>query len=170
MLLLLPRPSSARGMAVPPIAPGPPQCPHPPALRPVPFPCPACTLALVPHLSLPYGAGQLGCGVPVLPAALHSPLQYGGREWSCWDRLEMRAVSSDGQEMTVQEVLDWLQVSLVWTAPSRVTLGGGAELDPDTHLLQRTHGWTVTMLLRGHTVLYDREDDEETRTRQRAQR
>ncbi|KAM6248192.1 ubiquitin-like modifier-activating enzyme 7 isoform 2-T2 [Spheniscus humboldti] len=69
--------------------------------------------------------------------------QYGGREWSSWDRLEMRAVGADGQEMTVQEVLDWLQ---------------------------RTHGWTVTMLLRGHTVLYDREEDEETRTRQRAQR
>ncbi|XP_075369861.1 ubiquitin-like modifier-activating enzyme 7 isoform X1 [Mycteria americana] len=69
--------------------------------------------------------------------------RYGGREWSCWDRLEMRAVGADGQEMTVQEVLDWLQ---------------------------RTHGWTVTMLLRGHTVLYDREEDEETRARQRAQR
>ncbi|KAF1636787.1 UNVERIFIED_CONTAM: hypothetical protein FQV16_0005075, partial [Eudyptes robustus] len=55
----------------------------------------------------------------------------------------MRAVGADGQEMTVQEVLDWLQ---------------------------RIHGWTVTMLLRGHTVLYDREEDEETRTRQRAQR
>ncbi|XP_009475144.1 PREDICTED: ubiquitin-like modifier-activating enzyme 7 [Nipponia nippon] len=68
---------------------------------------------------------------------------YGGREWSCWDRLEMQAVSADGQEMTVQEVLDWLQ---------------------------RTQGWTVTMLLRGHTVIYDREEDEETRTRQRAQR
>ncbi|XP_050760694.1 ubiquitin-like modifier-activating enzyme 7 [Gymnogyps californianus] len=69
--------------------------------------------------------------------------RYGGREWSCWDRLEMRAVGADGQEMTVQEVLDWLQ---------------------------RTHGWTVTMLLRGHTVLYDREEDEETQARQRAQR
>ncbi|KAM9272280.1 ubiquitin-like modifier-activating enzyme 7 [Cariama cristata] len=68
--------------------------------------------------------------------------RYGGREWSCWDRLEMRAVGADGQ-MTVQEVLDWLQ---------------------------RTHGWTVTMLLRGHTVLYDREEDEETRARQQAQR
>uniref|UniRef100_A0A8C9NJ55 E1 ubiquitin-activating enzyme n=1 Tax=Serinus canaria TaxID=9135 RepID=A0A8C9NJ55_SERCA len=30
---------------------------------------------------------------------------------SCWDRLEMRAVGADGQAMTVQEVLDWLQVS-----------------------------------------------------------
>ncbi|XP_072731755.1 ubiquitin-like modifier-activating enzyme 7 [Ciconia boyciana] len=69
--------------------------------------------------------------------------RYGGREWSCWDQLELRAVGADGQEMTVQEVLDWLQ---------------------------RTHGWTVTMLLRGHTVLYDREEDEETRARQRAQR
>ncbi|XP_054694736.1 ubiquitin-like modifier-activating enzyme 7 isoform X1 [Grus americana] len=68
---------------------------------------------------------------------------YGGREWSCWDQLEMQAVSADGQEMTVQEVLDWLQ---------------------------RTYGWTVTMLLCGHTVLYDKEEDEETRTRQRAQR
>ncbi|KFQ00203.1 hypothetical protein N330_10738 [Leptosomus discolor] len=55
----------------------------------------------------------------------------------------MQAVSADGQEMTVQEVLDWLQ---------------------------RTHGWTVTMLLHGHTVLYDREEDEETQARQRAQR
>ncbi|NWI29023.1 UBA1 enzyme, partial [Sula dactylatra] len=55
----------------------------------------------------------------------------------------MQAVGADGQEMTVQEVLDWLQ---------------------------RTHGWSVTMLLCGHTVLYDSEEDEETRTRQRAQR
>ncbi|XP_065498782.1 ubiquitin-like modifier-activating enzyme 7 [Caloenas nicobarica] len=69
--------------------------------------------------------------------------RYGGREWSCWDRLEMQAVGADGREMTVQEVLDWLQ---------------------------RTHGWTVTTLLRGHTVLYDREEDEETRARQLAQR
>ncbi|KAM6121248.1 LOW QUALITY PROTEIN: ubiquitin-like modifier-activating enzyme 7 [Pterocles gutturalis] len=66
--------------------------------------------------------------------------RYGGREWSCWDRLELRA---DRQEVTVQEVLDWLQ---------------------------RTHGWTVTMLLRGHTVLYDKEADEETQAQQRVQR
>ncbi|PKU37965.1 ubiquitin-like modifier-activating enzyme 7 [Limosa lapponica baueri] len=66
--------------------------------------------------------------------------QYGGREWSCWDRLEMWA---DGQEMTVQEVLDWLQ---------------------------KKHGWTVTKLLHGYTMLYDREEDEETRTQQLAQR
>ncbi|KAM6414068.1 ubiquitin-like modifier-activating enzyme 7 [Rhynochetos jubatus] len=69
--------------------------------------------------------------------------RYRGREWNCWDRLEMRAVGADGQEMTVQEVLDWLQ---------------------------RTHGWAVTMLLRGYTVLYDREEDEVTQARQRAQR
>uniref|UniRef100_A0A8C4XJS3 E1 ubiquitin-activating enzyme n=1 Tax=Falco tinnunculus TaxID=100819 RepID=A0A8C4XJS3_FALTI len=69
--------------------------------------------------------------------------RYGGREWNCWDRLEMQAVGTDGQEATVQEVLDWLQ---------------------------RTHGWTVTMLLCGHTVLYDREEDEETRAQQQAQR
>ncbi|XP_075288569.1 ubiquitin-like modifier-activating enzyme 7 [Opisthocomus hoazin] len=69
--------------------------------------------------------------------------QYGGREWSCWDRLEMRAACADGQEVTVQEVLDWLQ---------------------------SMHGWTVTKLLRGDTLLYDREEDEETQTRQRAQR
>ncbi|XP_054071741.1 ubiquitin-like modifier-activating enzyme 7 isoform X2 [Rissa tridactyla] len=69
--------------------------------------------------------------------------QYGGQEWSCWDRLEMQAVGADGQEMTVQEVLDWMQ---------------------------RTHGWTVTMLLHGYTMLYDRGGDEETRARQLAQR
>ncbi|XP_074770259.1 ubiquitin-like modifier-activating enzyme 7 isoform X3 [Athene noctua] len=69
--------------------------------------------------------------------------RYGGREWSCWDRLELRAVGADGQDMTVQEVLDWLQ---------------------------RTYGWTVTMLLHGCTVLYNSEGDEETRARQRVQR
>ncbi|XP_061864643.1 ubiquitin-like modifier-activating enzyme 7 [Colius striatus] len=69
--------------------------------------------------------------------------RYGGQEWSCWDRLEMQAVSTDGQEVTVQEVLDWLQ---------------------------KTHGWTVTMLLRGNTVIYDGETDEETRAWQRAQK
>ncbi|XP_051649112.1 ubiquitin-like modifier-activating enzyme 7 [Manacus candei] len=68
---------------------------------------------------------------------------YGGCEWSCWDRLEMRAVSADGQAMTVQEVLDWLQ---------------------------RTHGWTVTTLLHGDTILYNKGDDEETQARQQAQR
>ncbi|KAM6343838.1 ubiquitin-like modifier-activating enzyme 7 isoform 3-T3 [Alca torda] len=41
-------------------------------------------------------------------------------------------------------------------------------LPPPTY--QRTHGWTVTMLLHGYTVLYDREGDEETRIRQLAQR
>ncbi|XP_041321287.1 ubiquitin-like modifier-activating enzyme 7 isoform X4 [Pyrgilauda ruficollis] len=69
--------------------------------------------------------------------------RYGGREWSCWDRLEMRAVGADGQVMTVQEVLQWLQ---------------------------RTHGWTVTMLLCGDSVLYDSKADAETRARQQAQR
>lgn len=98
-----------------------------------------------------------------------TPWQYGGREWSCWDRLEMQAVSADGQAMTVQEVLDWLQVSPALAALNQVTLGD-AEPDPDTHLLQRTHGWTVTMLLCGDIVLYDSKADEETRARQQAQR
>ncbi|XP_030314416.1 ubiquitin-like modifier-activating enzyme 7 isoform X3 [Calypte anna] len=60
---------------------------------------------------------------------------YCGHEWSCWDQLEMQAVRADGQEMTVQEVLDWLQ---------------------------RTYGWTVSVLLCGYTMLYNSEDDEET--------
>ncbi|XP_071611645.1 ubiquitin-like modifier-activating enzyme 7 isoform X1 [Heliangelus exortis] len=64
--------------------------------------------------------------------------QYCGREWSCWDQLEMQAVRADGQEITVQEVLDWLQ---------------------------RTYGWTVTVLLCGYTMLYNSEDDEETQAR-----
>ncbi|NWI96621.1 UBA7 enzyme, partial [Pitta sordida] len=55
----------------------------------------------------------------------------------------MQAVNADGQVMTVQEVLDWLQ---------------------------RTHGWTVTMLLHGDTVLYDREENEEKRAQQQSQR
>ncbi|NXA24095.1 UBA1 enzyme, partial [Ibidorhyncha struthersii] len=84
---------------------------------------------------------DVGCQYRLPPRT--APLQYGGREWSCWDRLEMRAVGADGQEMTVQEVLDWLE---------------------------RTHGWTVTMLLHGYTVLYDGGKDEETRSWQRAQR
>ncbi|XP_074406180.1 ubiquitin-like modifier-activating enzyme 7 [Zonotrichia albicollis] len=78
----------------------------------------------------------------VQPPPAHT-YRYGGREWSCWDRLELRAVGADGQAMTVQEVLDWLQ---------------------------RTQGWTVTMLLCGDTVLYDSKADAETRARQQAQR
>ncbi|KAJ7417510.1 Ubiquitin-like modifier-activating enzyme 1 [Pitangus sulphuratus] len=78
-----------------------------------------------------------------IPPPPPTTYRYGGREWSCWDRLEMRAVSADGQAMTVQEVLDWLQ---------------------------RTHGWTVTMLLHGNTVLYNKGDSEETRAQQQAQR
>ncbi|KAI1234347.1 hypothetical protein IHE44_0003389, partial [Lamprotornis superbus] len=69
--------------------------------------------------------------------------RYGGREWSCWDRLEMQGVGADGQAVTVQEVLDWLQ---------------------------RTHGWTVTMLLCGDDVLYDSKAAAETRAQQQAQR
>ncbi|KAF4803454.1 Ubiquitin-like modifier-activating enzyme 1 [Turdus rufiventris] len=69
--------------------------------------------------------------------------RYGGWEWSCWDRLEMQGVGADGQVVTVQEVLDWLQ---------------------------RTHGWTVTMLLCGDDVLYDSKADAETRARQQARR
>lgn len=107
------------------------------AVLPVPLPpdCSLClpsyTPALVPHQSLPHGAGQPACGGPVLAATLCCPLQYGGREWSCWDRLEVRAVGADGQEMTVQEVLDWLQVSPALAAPSRVTLGAaGLDVTP----------------------------------------
>lgn len=104
--------------------------------------------------------------MPVLAAL---PWQYGGREWSCWDRLEMQAVGADGQAVTVQEVLDWLQVSPALSGLSQVTLGDAGP-DPDTHLLQRTHGWTVTMLLCGDSVLYDSQADAETRARQQAQR
>ncbi|KAM6387639.1 ubiquitin-like modifier-activating enzyme 7 [Pluvialis apricaria] len=68
---------------------------------------------------------------------------YGRREWSCWDRLELRAVGADGQEMRVREVLDWLE---------------------------SIHGRTVTTLLHGYTVLYDAGEDEETQSQQRAQR
>ncbi|XP_064012493.1 ubiquitin-like modifier-activating enzyme 7 isoform X8 [Pogoniulus pusillus] len=68
---------------------------------------------------------------------------YGGKEWSCWDHLELQAVGADGKEMTVQEVLDWLQ---------------------------RTYGWSVTMLLHGYTVIYDKEEDEEIQAQQQAQR
>uniref|UniRef100_A0A8B9J2L4 Ubiquitin-like modifier-activating enzyme 7 n=1 Tax=Amazona collaria TaxID=241587 RepID=A0A8B9J2L4_9PSIT len=96
---------------------------------------------LMPHQSPFYGAGQPGCGVPVLAATLHSHLQYCGREWSCWDRLEMRAVSADGQELTVQNILDWM-----------------------------THGWTVTMLLHGFTVLYDSGEKEGIRALMKKQR
>ncbi|NXG37313.1 UBA7 enzyme, partial [Dromaius novaehollandiae] len=55
----------------------------------------------------------------------------------------VQGVGADGQEMTVQELLEWLQ---------------------------RVHGLPVTMLLHGYTVLYDREQDEETRAQQQAQR
>lgn len=149
-----------------PRTPGVPSSPCPqtgPSSRPA-VPQPSCPASPCP---VGLGSRDLGCQDQLLPHA--SRLQYGGREWNCWDRLEMRAVGADGQEMTVQDVLDWLQVSLVRAAPSRVPLGG-AGLDPDTQLLQRTHGWTVTMLLRGHTLLYDREEDEETRAQQRVQR
>ncbi|XP_031467595.1 ubiquitin-like modifier-activating enzyme 7 [Phasianus colchicus] len=75
-----------------------------------------------------------------LPAPTY---QYRGKEWSCWDRLEVRAIGEDGQAMTVRELLAWLQ---------------------------EEHGWTVTKLLRGSTMLYDGEEDEEMRARQQAQR
>ncbi|KAM8994845.1 ubiquitin-like modifier-activating enzyme 7 isoform 1-T1 [Ara ararauna] len=75
-----------------------------------------------------------------LPASVY---WYCGREWSCWDQLEMRAVSTDGQEMTVQDVLDWMQ---------------------------KTHGWTVTMLLHGFTVLYDNGEKEGIRALMKKQR
>ncbi|NXJ16828.1 UBA1 enzyme, partial [Odontophorus gujanensis] len=68
---------------------------------------------------------------------------YQGKEWSCWDRLEVHAIGEDGQAMTVRELLAWLQ---------------------------KEHGWTVTKLLRGSTMLYDGEEDEEMRARQQAQR
>lgn len=50
-----------------------------------------------------------------------------------------------------------------------VTLGGGG-LDSDNHLLQRTYGWSVTMLLHGYTVIYDKAEDEEIQAQQQAQR
>ncbi|NXC48399.1 UBA1 enzyme, partial [Penelope pileata] len=75
-----------------------------------------------------------------LPAPTY---RYRGKEWSCWDRLEVHAVGADGQAMTVHELLQWLQ---------------------------EEHGWTVSKLLHGSTLLYDREDNEETRAQQRAQR
>ncbi|XP_040502458.1 ubiquitin-like modifier-activating enzyme 7 isoform X2 [Gallus gallus] len=75
-----------------------------------------------------------------LPAPTY---RYWGKEWSCWDRLEVRAIGEDGQALTVRELLAWLQ---------------------------EEHGWTVTKLLRGSTMLYDGEEEEEMRARQQAQR
>lgn len=94
-------------------------------------------------------------------------MQYRGKEWSYWDRLEVRAVGADGQEMTVRELLDWLQVSAV---PATPLSWGCMGPDPDTQLLQREHGWTVSKLLRGTTMLYDAEDDAETQAQQQAQK
>ncbi|XP_021265444.1 ubiquitin-like modifier-activating enzyme 7 [Numida meleagris] len=78
--------------------------------------------------------------VQPLPASTY---WYRGKEWSCWDRLEVRAIGEDGQAMMVQELLAWLQ---------------------------EEHGWTVTKLLRGSTMLYDGEEDKEMRAWQQAQR
>ncbi|KAM6300936.1 LOW QUALITY PROTEIN: ubiquitin-like modifier-activating enzyme 7 [Aegotheles albertisi] len=113
----------------------------------------AVAVACLEVYKLAWGGRDLSCyrqsnlfpsGCPLLRFQPPPPPTYRyGEEWSCWDRLELRAVGADGQEITVQEVLDWLQ---------------------------RTYSWTVTMLLRGHTVLYDSSEDEETRTQQRAQR
>uniref|UniRef100_A0A8V1AC19 E1 ubiquitin-activating enzyme n=1 Tax=Gallus gallus TaxID=9031 RepID=A0A8V1AC19_CHICK len=71
------------------------------------------------------------------------PLPAPTYRWSCWDRLEVRAIGEDGQALTVRELLAWLQ---------------------------EEHGWTVTKLLRGSTMLYDGEEEEEMRARQQAQR
>lgn len=76
-------------------------------------------------------------------------------------------MGADGQEMTVQELLDWLQVSAV---PATPLSWGCVGSDPDTRFLQREHGWTVSKLLRGTTMLYDAKDDAETQARQRAQK
>ncbi|NXA33422.1 UBA1 enzyme, partial [Eudromia elegans] len=70
-----------------------------------------------------------------------STFWYGRKEWSCWDRLEVRA--ADGQEVTVQELLE---------------------------RLEREHGRAVTLLLHGYTVLYDGAKDEGARAQQRARR
>ncbi|XP_062441552.1 ubiquitin-like modifier-activating enzyme 7 isoform X2 [Rhea pennata] len=72
-----------------------------------------------------------------------STYRYGQKEWSCWDRLEVQGIGADGQEMTVRELLDWLR---------------------------RVHGLAVTMLLHGYTVLYNREQNEETRAQQQAKK
>lgn len=97
----------------------------------VPFPAP-CPRAPSPQTPVP-SPGQ--CSL--------LPSQYRGKEWSCWDRLEVHAIGEDGQAMTVRELLAWLQ---------------------------EEHGWTITKLLRGSTMLYDGEEDEEMRARQQAQR
>uniref|UniRef100_A0A8C6ZTS4 Ubiquitin-activating enzyme SCCH domain-containing protein n=1 Tax=Nothoprocta perdicaria TaxID=30464 RepID=A0A8C6ZTS4_NOTPE len=36
---------------------------------------------------------------------------YGQREWSCWERLEVQAAGADGREMTLRELLEWLEAS-----------------------------------------------------------
>lgn len=76
-------------------------------------------------------------------------------------------MGADGQEMTVQELLDWLQVSAV---PATLLSWGCVGPDPDTRFLQREHGWTVSKLLHDTTMLYDAKDDAETQARRRAQK
>ncbi|XP_010716644.1 ubiquitin-like modifier-activating enzyme 7 isoform X1 [Meleagris gallopavo] len=100
-----------------------------------------CSGALCP--SVPICAQHPALGLPVLLRDASCWDVYRGKEWSCWDRLEVRAIGEDGQAMTVRELLAWLQ---------------------------EEHRWTVTKLLRGSTMLYDGEEDEETRARQQAQR
>lgn len=149
-------PSSAGGIVVSPTAPAPPS--------PCPFACPDVPQPLCCTSPCPMGlvSQDVGCQCWLLPLAvwragveLLGPAGDAGsrRRWAGDDGARGAGLAA-GEPNTVS---------------TQITLGD-AEPDPDTHLLQRTYGWTVTMLLCGDMVLYDSKADAETRARQQAQR
>lgn len=156
-----PGPCSAGGVAVLPGAPV-------PLLPTGPFACPAIPQPSCPTSPCPTGLGSwdVGCRCWLLPRAPLAVRRAG---------VELLGPAGDAGSRRGRAGDDGaggagLAAGEPSTGSTQPRHPGGCRAGCDTRLLQRTYGWTVTVLLRGHTVLYDREEDEETQARQRAQR
>lgn len=66
------------------------------------------------------------------------PHQYGQETWSCWHRVEVPGIGAHGEELSLQGLLDQLQVTLPLSSPHQ-NLGWvgavGTGLCPHHHIL-----------------------------------
>ncbi|XP_073208755.1 ubiquitin-like modifier-activating enzyme 7 isoform X1 [Lepidochelys kempii] len=86
---------------------------------------------------------------PLTPPATY---KYGQETWSCWHRVEVPGIGAHGEELSLQELLDQLQLM----GSERPVLGLALTCPiPDAPpALQGVHGLPVRTVLCGVTILY----------------
>ncbi|XP_043374321.1 ubiquitin-like modifier-activating enzyme 7 isoform X7 [Dermochelys coriacea] len=86
---------------------------------------------------------------PLAPSATY---KYGHETWSCWHRVEVPGISTHGEELSLQELLDQLQ--LMGSERPVLVLALICPIPDAPPSLQGVHGLPVRTVLCGVTILY----------------